>query len=542
MLALGLGAAACAPATAAAQPVSPPNPLSEGSACNGDPDPLWGRGPEGQRQADLGDGRFLNPIFAGDHPDPTILKDGDDYYITFSSFDASPGLVIWRSRDLVNWTPVGPALPDPIGTVFAVDLVKHNGRYFIYIPFIPSPWSTRIKDRSGIFVIYADRIEGPWSAPIDLGIRGFIDPGHVIGEDGKRYLFLSGVSCVRLKDDGLGTEGPIVPAYKGWKYPDDWITEAYSLEGPKLVRRGDWFYLVSAVGGTSGPATGHMVIAARSRSVSGPWENCPHNPIVRTRSSAERWWSRGHGTLVEGPGGQWFLVYHGYENGYRSLGRQTLLEPVEWTDDGWFRAVGGDLSLPFPKPRAVQGDRSGVARSDDFTSPALGIRWNFYSPGPGEAVRASFGDGLLLAGKGSGPQDSSPLCGLAGDHAYECGVEMELIGDVEGGLLLFFNRNLFLGFGHDGEKMTTYKGGRAAYWAEPAPPARRLHLKLVNNHQVVTLYYSMDGANWTRHAIRSEVSGYHANVADDLLSLRPALFASGRGQVRFRNFVYRART
>src|SRR6476620_8900755 len=94
----------------------------------------WRRGIEGQRQADRGDGTFLNPIVAGDHPDPTILKDGGDYYMTFSSFEAYPGLVIWHSRDLVNWAPIGPALSDPLGSVIASDLVKHAGKYYIYIP------------------------------------------------------------------------------------------------------------------------------------------------------------------------------------------------------------------------------------------------------------------------------------------------------------------------------------------------------------------------------------------------------------------------
>ena len=73
------------------------------------------RGFDGQRVADLGDGTFRNPIFAGDHPDPSILRDGDDYWMTHSSFDASPGLLVWHSRDLVNWTPVGPALRTSLG-------------------------------------------------------------------------------------------------------------------------------------------------------------------------------------------------------------------------------------------------------------------------------------------------------------------------------------------------------------------------------------------------------------------------------------------
>ena len=85
--------------------------------------PVWQRSAEGHRQADLGDGTYLNPVLAGDYPDPTILRDGDDYYMTHSSFDAAPGILVWHSKDLVNWQPVGPALEEPLGIVFAMDLV-----------------------------------------------------------------------------------------------------------------------------------------------------------------------------------------------------------------------------------------------------------------------------------------------------------------------------------------------------------------------------------------------------------------------------------
>ena len=147
-----------------------------------DGEPRWARGVEGQRKADLGDGTFLNPILAGDHPDPSVLKDGDDYYMTFSSFDAYPGLVVWHSRDLVNWTPIGPALRKNVGAVWAPDLVKHQGRYYIYFPGV-GPYRSN-------YVVWADDIRGPWSDPIDLKI-GRIDPGHAVGPDGRRYLFLS---------------------------------------------------------------------------------------------------------------------------------------------------------------------------------------------------------------------------------------------------------------------------------------------------------------------------------------------------------------
>ena len=500
----------------------------------------WARGFEGQRKADLGDGDFLNPVLSGDYPDPSILRDGDDFYMTHSSFDAAPGLLIWHSRDLVNWRPLGPALAKPLGTVFAVDIAKHDGRYFIYIPFMKAEWSPPLASFANIYVIHAPSMSGPWSEPIDLGIGGLIDPGHVVGEDGQRYLFFNDGKRVRLTADGLKTAGRVETAYEAWRYPDDWITEAWSPEGPKLFRRGGFFYLVNAVGGTSGPATGHMIVVARSRSINGPWESCPHNPIQRTRSVAERWWSRGHATCVEGPGGRWFMVYHGYENGFQTLGRQTLLEPVEWTVDGWFRAAGGDLSQPLAKPEG-EAVIHGMPHSDAFAQSRMGQLWTLYASPPSESARVAVADGsLTLAAKGSGPHDCSPLTQQVGDRAYEVQVQLKLVGDAHGGLLLFFDDRLFLGMGIDGQRMTTYRGGKVSYWTEPAPAARQMYLRITNDRQIVTFHYSLDGRNWTRHAVRSEVSGYNANTVDNLLSLRPALFAAGGGKVIFRDFRYRA--
>lgn len=501
----------------------------------------WASGIEGQRRADLGNGTYLNPIIAGDHSDPTVLKDGRDYYMTFSTSNSYPSLIVWHSRDLVNWRPVTAALSKPMGLVFAADLAKHNGRYFIYIPILPPVVGSGLGGGSKIFVIHADTISGPWSDPVDLGIEGFIDPGHIVGEDGKRYLFLNGVSRVRLTDDGLATAGAVEHVYDGWRYPDDWVTEAYALEGPKLLRHGEFFYLVSAVGGTAGPTTSHMVIAARARSINGPWENCPHNPIVHTRSASEYWWSRGHATLVEGPASDWWMIYHAYENGYRTLGRQVLLEPIEWTPDGWFRATGGDLSRPLLRPRGGEALSDGIARSDDFATLAMGTRWSLYEPDAGDLARIRLADSaLVLSGKGSSPSDCSPLTGIVGDHAYEISVALDLMGDATGGLLLFFNKALFLGMGIDGKGMTTYKAGKRSFWHEEIAPTRSIHLRIVNDRHIVSFYYSHDGKTWTRHGLRSETSGYNVNVADDLWSLRPALFASGGGSVRFRDFCYRA--
>lgn len=534
-------------ATLGIPPWAVPDANAQGSRATSSLDPWqdmrWATGIEGQRKADLGDGTFLNPVFAGDHPDPTLLVDGNDYYLTFSSFDAYPGLAIWHSLDLVNWSPVTAALQTPIGSVWAPDLIKHNDRYFLYIP-------ARQANYRSIYVIHADNIEGPWSEPIDLKLPRHIDPGHAVGENGDRYLFLSGGDRVRLAQDGLSLAGDVEHVYDPWRYPDDWVVETFAPEGPKIVRRGEYFYVITAVGGTAGPPTGHMVIMARSRSIDGPWQDYPKNPVIRTESAAEKWWSRGHATLFEGPDRQWWMIYHGYENGYWTLGRQALLEPVEWTDDGWLRPLGGDLSRPISKPAELGPQPHGQPLSDDFSADRLGIQWAFYDPEPGEASRARRENGMLhLKAKGTSPGDSSPLSCITGDHSYQVEVDVEIGPRTEAGLLLFYNRRLYagLGIGPDGLMMHRYglqrlRGAIPGQRESAAARQRvdRLRIRLTNIRNILTLYTSTDaGQSWQKFDVQMEVSGYHHNVAYDFLSLRPALYAAGDGEARFASFVYR---
>ena len=243
---------------------------------------------------------FPKVILAGDYPDPTILRDGKDYYMTHSPFYYAPGFLIWHSQDLEHWEPVCRAMAQWEGSAMAPDLVKYNNRYYIYYPAAGTNW-----------VIWADNIRGPWSAPKDLKVNG-IDPGHVADADGKRYLYLSEGKVVQLSDDGLSTVGEVKKVYDGWPYPRNWRTEGMYLESPKLNYHNGYYYLTSAEGGTAGPGTSHMVVTARSKSVLGPWENSPFNPLVHTYSERESWWSRGHGTLIDDVNGNWWVVYHAY--------------------------------------------------------------------------------------------------------------------------------------------------------------------------------------------------------------------------------------
>jgi xylan 1,4-beta-xylosidase len=493
----------------------------------------WARGIEGQRKGDLGNGYYLNPIVSGDRPDPSILKDGDDYYMTFSSFDAYPGLVLWHSRDLVNWTPLTATLRQNVGSVWAPDLVKHQGRYFIYFPARTATYRSN-------YVIWSDSIRGPWSDPIDLKI-GQIDPGHAVGPDGTRYLFMSAGHIVPLAPDGLSVTGELKKIYEGWKYPADWIVEGFAQEGPKIIRKGDYYYQVLAQGGTAGPPTGHMIVAARSKTIEGPWENSPYNPLLRTQSTGERWWSKGHGTLIEGPDRRWWVVYHAYENGFYNLGRQTLLEPIEWLEDDWFRVAKYDPARPIPKPVPASTGEHGFAFSDDFSTDKMGVQWSFYKGTAEDRTRYRRENGTLaLKAKGTSPADSSPLWFVTGDQAYEMEVEIEADAGATAGLLLFYNQRLYVGLGYSAKNFIMHSYGIERPGAKPAHVGNRLFLRLRNDRHIVTIDYSVDGQRWERYDRGMEVSGYHHNVGYDFLSLRPALYAAGSGEVRFRNFKYRA--
>lgn len=496
----------------------------------------WATGIEGQRKADLGNGTYLNPIMAGDHPDPSILKDGDDYYMTFSSFEAYPALTIWHSKDLVNWEPIGAALQQYVGSIWAPELTKHNGRFYLYIP-------AKLPGNNNIYVIHADNIRGPWSAPVALN-NDRIDPGHIVGEDGKRYLFLSHGDRVQLADDGLGIVGKMEHVYDGWQYPEEWDVESYAQEGPKMMKHGDYFYMTLALGGTAGPPTGHMVVSARSKSINGPWENSPYNPIVRTESAAEKWWSKGHATLVEGPNNKdWYMMYHAYENGFHSLGRQALMAPIEWTKDGWFKAKDHDAGKPIAKPKGGSAVPHGMALSDDFSTNKFGLQWSFYKGDIKENERVKYQDGVLeITAKGTSPSNTSPLTFIVGDQAYQFEIDMEFDEDAQAGALLFYNDKLYGGVGVNKKGFVLHRYGMDQRTTpKPGGMTNKLRMRVTNNRHILTIHTSHDqGESWQKYGVQMDVTGYNHNVAYGFMSLRPAIYAAGTGKVRFSNLVYRA--
>jgi beta-xylosidase len=472
-----------------------------------------------------GENYYLNPIFAGDNPDPSILRDGTDYYIVHSSFEYYPGLLIWHSTDLINWTPVANALHKYVGSVWAPDLVKYKNKFYIYFPA-----------NNSNYVVSAESINGPWSDPVDLKI-GNIDPGHFTDAEGKRYLYFSNGDYVPLSDDGLAITGEPKHAYSGWTIPREWSIECFCLEGPKITKHGDYYYLTVAEGGTAGPATSHMVITARSKSPFGPWENSPYNPIIRTKSSAEKWWSQGHATIFDDASGKWWMVYHGYENGFYNMGRQTLLQPIEWTKDGWFKiAEGAKTENAFKKP-VVRKPEVLFSLNDDFDGKNLRPNWKFF----GEYDTSRFylaNKSLVLKAKGNTVGNCSPLLCIPSDHSYITQVELFIDDDAIGGLVLFYNNTAYSGILADKENVLANLRG----WQFPTEKQvikNHVYLRMKNVNSTVDMFYSLDGEKWTKIENSVEVSSLNHNVLGGFLSIRLGLCAIGKGNVRFKNFIYK---
>ena len=481
---------------------------------------------ENQYRADQGNGYFVNPILRGNYADPSVLRDGNNYYLTHSSFDNLPGLLIWQSQDLINWKPIANALTDFVGGVWAPDLIKYKGLFYIYFPAGGTNWVVTAKDPAG-----------PWSKPVDLKIGG-IDPGHVAGQDGKRYLNLAGGGMVSLADDGLSVTSTMKRNYEGWVFPKEWIVECFCLESPKFTYHNGYYYITAAEGGTAGPATSHMVVSARSKTPFGPWENSPYNPIVRNTDRNNKWASIGHGTLVDSPDGKWWIVFHGFENANKTIGRQTLLLPIEWTKDGWYKVPdSANVAKPLKKPigKAVI---HGMQLSDNFKGTYLGSQWNVLKNENKERFIVDNGT-LTIKGLGKSISETQPLTIMPGNDSYQLTVALSArTPNSSGGLMLYYNSEYYAGleFANHNIYRVNSRGQKSREISDIKQDM--VYLRLVNDHNDLLYYYSLDGKDWTRLNLVSQMSGYETNTLGGWGYLKPALFSIGEGEMKFKNFQY----
>lgn len=464
--------------------------------------------------------KFPKVILSGDYPDPSIMRDGKDYYMTHSPFYYMPGFLIWHSQDLMNWEPVCRVMPEYDGSAMAPDLLKYGDTFYIYYPAAGTNW-----------VIWAKDIKGPWSKPVDLKVSG-IDPGHIVDKQGNRYLYVDKGEVIRLTEDGLSTIGKKQKVYEGWLYPDKWDTECMCLESPKLNYHNGYYYLTSAQGGTAGPATSHMVVSARSKSIMGPWENSPYNPVVHTYSATDNWWSKGHGTLIDDVNGNWWIVYHAYAKGYHTLGRQTLIEPIEWTADGWYRTKSTATSIKPDKQI-----KHGIELSDDFNEANLGLQWTFWKEYVPKAL--TFDNGTLwMKAKGRTPADGRLLLTTAEDKNYETQVEINIGNGNTGGLVLFYNENAYAGVVSDGKKFIVYQNA-SKQLELPNELGKRFIAKIHNQGNNLRIMVSKDSKEWITLAENVDVSQMHHNNYHGFYALRIGLLSAGKGRAGFKQFRYK---
>jgi xylan 1,4-beta-xylosidase len=320
---------------------------------------------------------FRNPVLPGVHPDPSIVRVGEWFYLVNSSFEMFPGVPIHRSRDLVNWEPLGYVLTRdaqlplatarPSGGIFAPTIRFHAGTYYMI--------TTNVSHR-GTFFVTAKDPAGPWSEPVWITGPGGIDPSLFFDDDGKVYLTSTGrepgiyASQIDVATGKLLTAPRIVWQGTGGRYP----------EGPHLYKVAGRYYLMISEGGTE---YGHMVTIARAASPWGPFEACPRNPILTHRDTPldQPIQATGHADLVLDGEGNWWMVFLGIrpQGGYywHHLGRETFLAPVRWDAQGWpvvneGKPIALDMQVrglpahPFPASPV----------RDDFDGP-LGPAWNF---------------------------------------------------------------------------------------------------------------------------------------------------------------------
>ncbi len=323
---------------------------------------------------------YHNPVQRGFFPDPSVIRVGDDFYMVNSSFQYFPAIPISHSRDMVHWHIIGHAITnsewldlsdikDSHG-IWAPDISYVDGRFYIFAPLRLNGDGTRgnnVLRRQ--LVMVSDKAEGPYSKPVCLEVDS-IDPSHFVDDDGKRYVITAkAAQAVPLSEDSLRLAGERRTVWDG--------SGERASEGPHILKKDGYYYAMVAEGGTG---YGHGINVGRSRELFGTYENSPYNPVMRQMNPDAPIQRAGHGKLVQDQNGQWWCYYLcGRPNGgrYTTVGRETAMDPVQWTEDGWFtvnEGKGPSLEQKAPDLPECIFERN---LFDDFDHEKLNPEWEF---------------------------------------------------------------------------------------------------------------------------------------------------------------------
>jgi len=338
-----------------------------------------------------------NPILPGFNPDPSILRVDDDYYIATSTFEWYPGVQIHHSRDLVHWRLLTRPLnranqlnmlgdPDSCG-IWAPCLSFADGLFWLIYTDVKRYGRTSQAGASGAslrdthnYLVTSPRIDGEWSDPVYLNSSGF-DPSLFHDEDGRKYLLnmqwdhrpganrFSGIVLQEYSAKDRKLVGPIDLIFRG--------TSIGFTEGPHLYKRNGFYYLLTAEGGTG---WGHAVTLARSRELTGPYELHPDTYILTSRNRPDIELQRaGHADLVETQKGETYIVHlcgRPLRNrGRCTLGRETAVQRMVWSEDGWLRTADA-MGVPYselPAPALQPHPFPSPPVREEFDHPTLPV-------------------------------------------------------------------------------------------------------------------------------------------------------------------------
>ncbi len=321
---------------------------------------------------------YQNPIIKGFNPDPSICVAGDDFFLVCSSFEYFPGVPLYHSLDLVNWKQVGNVLDrksqldlenvPASGGVFAPTIRYHNGTFYMI--------TTNVSAGKN-FIVKTEDPFGTWSEPV-LVPQQNIDPSLFFDDNGKVYY--TGTSPwggkgpegiyqaeINIETGELLTPYTLIWTGTGGRYP----------EGPHLYKIKDRYYLLISEGGTE---MGHFVTMARSETPWGPFEACPHNPILTNRNEpfSNPVQNSGHADLIQAPDGKWWMVHLAVRNvnKHHHLGRESFLLPVEWDNEGW--PVVNRNGVSQVDIYAATGAEQNIATNTEYSfETELGPEWIF---------------------------------------------------------------------------------------------------------------------------------------------------------------------
>lgn len=325
---------------------------------------------------------FRNPVKAGDYPDPSVIRVGDDYWATATTSEWAPHFPLLHSKDLINWELKGYVFDTPPswtkGSFWASEIAEDKGRFYIYYT------ARRHDNRLAVAVATAAHPAGPYTDHGELVAQeaGSIDAVPFTDAKGVRWMLWkedgnsrklpTPIWIQRLRDDGLALLGERREILR-----NDAPWEGAVAEGPFVVRHGEYYYLFYSGAACCGRNCNYALGVARAKDMLGPWEKHLGNPIL---AANDTWRCPGHGTIVSDRDGRHWLLYHAYaQNGFVATGRQMLLDEVVFGADGWptiNQGRGPSVRAPAPRVARIQNDSTRF-REDFSRAGALPTGWQW---------------------------------------------------------------------------------------------------------------------------------------------------------------------